>query len=74
MSRAEVVGLLGEPMAKTNVGELLAAQRSVRSLGGRDADVELWFLEVPPTRDRVLRIAFGDGRDLGIEEVDRPSP
>ncbi|RBM14725.1 hypothetical protein DI005_29020 [Prauserella sp. PE36] len=72
MSQREVVRLLGEPLARMSVGELLARQRSVRFFGGSPGEVELWFFEVLPSPDRVLRIAFGDGRVLGIEEVDRP--
>lgn len=70
MSKQDVVRLIGEPISKTSVQDFLNAQRSVLSLGGSFTDVEFWFFDVLPTPGQVLRIAFGEGRVLGIEEVD----
>ncbi|MGI5211538.1 hypothetical protein [Plantactinospora sp. CA-290183] len=72
MSKQDVVRLLGEPVSGTSLRDYLAAQHSVRSLGGRPGNVAFWFFDVLPAPGRVLRIAFGGGRVLGIKEVDWP--
>jgi hypothetical protein len=70
MSKHEVVSLIGEPISKTSTEDYLGAQLSVRSLGEDSGKVELWYFDVLPTPGQVLRIAFSEGRVLGIQEVD----
>ncbi|MBM0278043.1 hypothetical protein [Micromonospora tarensis] len=70
MSKQDVVRLIGEPIRKTSVQDFLDAQLSVHSLDGAFSNVEYWFFDVLPTPGQVLRIAFGEGRVLGIEEFD----